>query len=80
MQAPFPYLSIQRVRHVMVAAAAAHPQVPVPKEAAARLMGNSPRVWASHYDEGRPGRVGEEGLQHLSQFKAAMLGKRARGA
>jgi hypothetical protein len=63
---------------MVAAAAAAEQQVPVPRVAAARLMGNSPRVWGSHYDEGLPGRLAEQGVQHVRQFKGAVLGKRRR--
>ena len=71
-KAPWPFITMHQIRHVMVEEVMANPGQ-VDTGAAAMLMGNSTKVWKSHYDKGAGGRMLATGHADVVTFRAAHL-------
>lgn len=70
--AAWPFCTLHEVRAVMVGEVMENPSS-MDKEAAAKLMGNSTAVWATHYDRRRGARMIERGAADMEAFRAAQL-------
>ena len=73
-KAPFPNFPPSKLRHVFVDERQSDMAAPGPSNrSAARIMGNSERVWATHYDHHLPQREVDGAVQAMAQWREALL-------